>query len=252
MDEKQFRKKMIQLRALAKRQGESISKEQVHSEFLPLDIKEEHFLLIFKYLTDEKIRLFDTEEERLRESGKNDCRVNKEDSDYLKMYIDELNSRETVSEEERVSRINKALKNKDTAALVLPDLYLKSVVDTARLYTGQGIAIEDLIGEGNIGVLTAVNMLEICETPREVDEFVMKMIMDSMESLIMDKYDKDEFDTTIAKRVNELNDKAKEMAEDLERLITVEELSKELDSDEDYIRETIRLSGDSIEYIKKD
>ena len=80
----------------------------------------------------------------------------------------------------------------------------------------------------------------------------MKMIMDSMESLIMDSLNDDEFDLKVADRVNELNDKAKEMAEDMERLVTVEELVRELEQDEEYIRETIRLSGNSIEYIRKD
>ena len=41
------------------------------------------------------------------------------------------------------------------------------------------------------------------------------------------------------------------MAEELERLVTVEDLVKELETDEEYIRETIRLSGNAIEYIKK-
>jgi RNA polymerase primary sigma factor len=93
-------------------------------------------------------------------------------------------------------------------------------------------------------------MLDTCETVPEVEEFMMRMIMDSMEALIMNSLNDDEFDLRIAERVNELNDKAREMAEELERLVTVEELVNELEADEEYIRETIRLSGNSIEYIK--
>ncbi|MBR5766396.1 MAG: hypothetical protein IKX95_06400, partial [Lachnospiraceae bacterium] len=78
----------------------------------------------------------------------------------------------------------------------------------------------------------------------------MKMIMDSMEAVIMDKFSGDDFDIKVLERVNDLNDKAREMAEDLERLVTVEEMAKELDTDEEYIRETLRISGNSIEYIK--
>ena len=92
-------------------------------------------------------------------------------------------------------------------------------------------------------------MLDMCETVAEVDEFMMKMIMDSMESLIMDSFSEDEFDLKVVERVNELNDKARDLSEELERLVTVEELVNELDQDEDQIRETIRLSGNAIPYI---
>ena len=255
MDEQQFRKIIIQIRALAKSQGETISKEQVHSRFLPLNVSEGQFILIFNYLKEEKVRLYDTEEERLKNTEaktSGEVRTDSGDSEYLRMYINELNSLTTPSDEERRSMLEAVLKEKDSASEILSTLFLNNVVDVARLYTGQGVAVEDLIGEGNIGVLTAANMLDMCETAEEIDEFVMKMIMDSMESLIMDSLNDDEFDLKVADRVNELNDKAKEMAEDMERLVTVEELVRELEQDEEYIRETIRLSGNSIEYIRKD
>lgn len=260
MDEQQFRKIIIQLRALAKSQGETISKEQVHSRFLPLNVTEGQFLLIYKYLNDEKVKLYETEAERLKDTsayvsgtGSAESRVRSDDTDneYLKMYIDELNSMDIPDEEERIKLIEAALKDKETAVRVLPPLYLNNVVDVARLYSGQGVAVEDLIGEGNIGILTAANMLDMCETVAEVDEFMMKMIMDSMESLVIESLNDDEFGLKVAERVNDLNDRAREMAEELERLVTVEDLVKELETDEEYIRETIRLSGNAIEYIKK-
>lgn len=255
MDEQQFRKTIIQIRALAKSQHESVSKEQVHSRFLPLNVSGDQFVLIYKYLTDEKIKLFETEAERLEAESSDKrskgIRTDAQDSEYLKMYIEELNNMDMPPEDERNSLIGEVLDSKERALEVLPVLYLRNVVDIARLYTGQGVAVEDLIGEGNVGVLTAAGMLDLCETVNEVDEFIIKTIMDSMESLIMERFNDSDFDSKVAKRVNDLNDKAKEMAEDLERLVTVEELVNELKTDEEYIRETIRLSGNSIEYIKQ-
>ena len=277
MDEQQFRKIIIQIRALAKSQCETISKEQVHNRFLPLNVTEGQFLLIYKYLGEEKVKLYDTEKERLNalskgsstpgigtnkstpnvkdepadyRSGEQRIKINHADSEYLKMYIEELNEMVIPMADERMALIESVLKDRDSAVRILPPLYLENVVDIARLYTGQGVAIEDLIGEGNIGVMTAANMLDLCESVKEVDEFMMKMIMDSMESLILDSLSGDEFDLQVAERVNDLNDRAKELAEELERLVTVDELVKELDMEEEYIRETIRLAGNAIEYIK--
>lgn len=257
MDEQQFKKLIIKVRALARSQNETISKEQVHKQFLPLNMEEGQFLLVYKYLTEEKITLYETEEERLKslaETGekneKDGIRVSEDDSEYLKMYIEELNGMEHYDEEERRRLIEGVLKEKEGAANVLPGLYLKEVIDIARLYTGQGIALEDLVGEGNIGILMGIKMLDVCESAEEVDEFITRTIMDSMESLIMDNFSADDFDLKVLERVNNLNDKARELAEDLERLVTVKELAKELDMDEEYIEETIRLSGNTISYIE--
>ncbi|HCM92563.1 MAG TPA: hypothetical protein DIS78_08375, partial [Lachnospiraceae bacterium] len=92
MDEQQFKKLIIKVRALAKSQDETISKEQVHKQFLPLNMEEGQFLLVYKYLDEEKVTLFDTEEERLKaisetESTKtqDSIKTNDHDSEYLKM-----------------------------------------------------------------------------------------------------------------------------------------------------------------------
>lgn len=257
MDEQQFKKQLIKLRALAKSQNETISRDQVHEQFLPLNMEEGQFLLVFKYLTEEGVTLYENEEERLkasedkgnRSSGKK-TNVNDEDGEYLKMYINELNDMSPVDSDERKKVIEDVLKDKDRAGELLPTLYLKEVIDIARLYAGQGVALEDLVGEGNIGILMGIKMLDICESAEEVDEFITRTIMDSMESLIMDNFSSDDFDLKVLDRVNALNDKARDLAEDLERLVTVEELAKELEMEEEYIRETIRLSGNAISYIE--
>ena len=257
VDEQQFKKMIIKLRALAKSQNETISKEQVHKQFLPLNMEEGQFLLVFKYLDEEKITLFETEEERLKSIAETEEKnksesigINDDDSEYLKMYIEELNGIDHVDTDTRRRIIEGVLKERDTAANVLPNLYLKEVIDIARLYAGQGVAMEDLVGEGNIGILTGIKMLDVCESPEEVDEFITRTIMDSMESLIMEDFSAGDFDLKVLDRVNHLNDKARELAEDLERLVTVKELAGELEMDEEYIEETIRLSGNAISYIE--
>ncbi|MCR5509254.1 MAG: hypothetical protein K6F34_11295 [Lachnospiraceae bacterium] len=253
MDEQQFRKVMIKVRSLAKSQGERISKEQVERSFGPLNIEESHLNLIFDYLKEEKVRVFDSDKEleEVRSTFPDErVRMNKEDSEYLKMYIGELNLMDIPSKEERSVILDEIINDRSKAAILLPNLYLKEVVDVARLYEGQGVALEDLVGEGNVSILTGLKLLDCCESAEEIEEFMVRMIMDSMEAMLMDRFDIEDFDLKVLERVNTLNDKAKEMAEDLERLITVEELAAELETDEEYIRETLRISGNSIEYIK--
>lgn len=258
-DEQAFRRLMIQVRAQAKRQGDCISREKVRGLFAQMELTTEELMLVCHYLEEEKVTVLEDEaaydahaqEISQKETGKNKT-VKKNSSAYLDMYLEDIAELEEISREERLLKIAQVLEKRETANEVLPVLYLREVVDVARLYEGQGVAIEDLIGEGNIAVLTGAKILECCETPEEVETFLMKMIMDSMEALIMESSTDEELDLQVLARVNELNEKAKELAEALEREVTLEELSVELETDIDELKETLRLSGDAIPYIKHD
>lgn len=256
-DEQAFRRLMIQVRAQAKRQNDCISREKVRQMFAQMELTIEELMLVCHYLEEEKVTVLEDEaayeslvQETLKEQKNKKPSVKKGSSAYLDMYLEDLAELEEVSKEERLLRIAKVLENRETANEVLPVLYLREVVDVARLYEGQGVAIEDLIGEGNIAVLTGAKILECCETPEEVETFLMKMIMDAMEALIMESSTDEELDLQVLSRVNQLNEKAKELAEALEREVTLEELAAELETDIEELKETLKLSGDAIPYIK--
>jgi RNA polymerase primary sigma factor len=128
--------------------------------------------------------------------------------------------------------------------------FLPQVVDIAKLYSGQGALLEDLIGEGNVALATGVEMLGCLEEPDEVDGMLGKMIMDAMEDYIAENTEAKKVDMQIADKVNHISDLAKELAESLQRKITVEELAEETGIDVDEISEAVKLSGNKIEYFE--
>ena len=66
----------------------------------------------------------------------------------------------------------------------LSEQMLASVVDIAKLYSGQGVSIEELIGAGNEALVTGVKLLGHLDSPQEVDGELGRRVMDSMEDLI--------------------------------------------------------------------
>ena len=132
----------------------------------------------------------------------------------------------------------------------LIQILLPQVVDLAKLYAGQGVFLEDLIGEGNVALTIGVTMLGCFENAKEAQGAIVKMIMDAMEELIISYVAEDDVDQKIAQRVNDISDKAKELAEALGRKVTKEELAEEVQIDVESIAEAIRLSGGQIEYLE--
>lgn len=53
-------------------------------------------------------------------------------------------------------------------------LMLPQVVDVAKLYAGQGVFLEDLIGEGNVALAMGVRMLGAMEHAAEAEAMLAK------------------------------------------------------------------------------
>ena len=127
--------------------------------------------------------------------------------------------------------------------------YLKDVVDIAKLYTGQGVFLEDLIGEGNVALAMGVGMLGSLEKPSEAQGMLAKLMMDAMEDYIQENAASAKTDRKVADKVNLVADKARELAEELHRKVTPEELARETGLSLKAIQDACRMSGFKIEDI---
>ena len=105
----------------------------------------------------------------------------------------------------------------------------------------------DLIGEGNIGMMTAIRALATLESPEEVDGFVGGLIMDAMDAAVYEDNEVRESMQVMVDRINEINDRAKELSGDMRRSVTVAELAQETEISEDEIRQAMRMAGGQIE-----
>ena len=168
------------------------------------------------------------------------------------MYLEELKDLPEVSDGEKRAVMMSALAQDNSACNKLIEIFLPQVVEIAKLYAGQGALVEDLIGEGNVALSLGVTMLDCVETIEEIDGFLAKMIMDAMEEYISDDTDSHQTGEKVLDKVNLVNDKSKEMAEELMRKVTVAELAQEMQMDEEEIRDAIKLSANHMEYIEED
>ena len=175
-----------------------------------------------------------------------------EEMDYLETYLEELKEIREASQGEREAVTISAMAGEKQAQARLVEIWLPEVVEIAKLYGGQGVGLEDLIGEGNVAVATGVTMLGCLEYPQEAEGMLGKMIMDAMEDHISDSLAASESNQRIADQVNLVAGQARELAELLKRKVTVGELAQETALSEDEIREAVRMSGNQMEDIETD
>ena len=240
--EQLFAKTLEEIKLLAIEQDRVISKEQVEEAFGNIGMKPEELTPIFDYLKQKKIGI--------GEPVNPDEYLTEEDVDFLSEYLKEIEQMPLLSQGEKEAYYISAMAGDRTGKTKTIEILLPDIIDTAKLYTGQGVLLEDLIGEGNVALAMGVEMLGCLEKAEEVPGMLIKMAMDAMEELIRETEDESKVDRKIVDKVNEVSEEAKKLAEALNRKITVEELMEETSFSEKKIREAIRMSGNRIGYFK--
>lgn len=241
--QEQFLKSLEEIKDLAALQGGFISNIQL-DECMP-DMNDTQRALIKDYLKQNKIGLDKPleGEESPEETG---------EDGHLNIYLDELKESEPVNEDKKKLLLREALNGGQLAKENLIEAYLPAVVDIAKLYAGQGADMADLIGEGNVALTVSVENLNCVDTPEDADSMIVKMIMNSMEAFIGLENEEEQMMEQVLTDTAKVLEQAKQMAEELLRKVTVEELSKETDIPEDKIREAMQFAKECMDYIEEE
>ena len=231
------------VRAARKNRG-VIDKDQLDQALSELSLNDEQRKLVEDYLAANNIGIdvpLETQE-----------RLSEEEHNYLEDYQQMVEAMEQPQQGELEAAEIRAMAGEAQAQRQLAEWMLPKVVDIAKLYAGQGVYMEDLIGAGNEALVRATKLLAPLEGPEEVEGALAERIMHAMEDLVAENLDELSADQQAADMANKVLEKANELSELLRRKVTVEELAAEGEVTEDEIREAIRVSGNKIEAIAQE
>lgn len=231
-----------EIKKKARAGGNFITGEEIKEAFSSLSLSEEQLEMVYAYLRENKIGI--------DEPVDADIGLEEEERNYLDAYLDSLKALPEVSEGEREAITLSAMAGDRDATMRLTELMLPEVPQIAKLYAGQGVGLEDLIGEGNVALSLGVTMLGALEHAKEAQGMLGKMIMDAMEDCIAENAAAEKSGQKIADKVNKVADAANALREELRRAVTVEELMEESGLSRKAIEDAIRVSGDKIESIE--
>ncbi len=234
-----FAKTLEQVKKTAKNQNNCISKEQVQEAFASLGLSEEQMEMVYGYLRQHKIGV--------GEPVDLDEYLAEEEKDYLAAYLEALSALPRLSAGEKEAVTLSAMAGDGDARGRLTEAYLPEVVEIAKLYAGQGVYLEDLIGEGNVALSAGVTMLGALEHAFEAQGMLARLIMDAMEEYIAQNAEEEKKDKKIVDKVNKVADIAHGLSKELRRKVTVEEVMEESGLSRKAIEDAIRMSGDKIE-----
>lgn len=239
--EKEFTAILEQIKKKARAGQNFITSTEIEEAFSALSLSTEQMDMVYAYLRENKIGI--------DEPADMDAGLEEEERNYLDSYLEALTAIPGATEGEREAITLSAMAGDPDAVERLTELMLPEVPQIAKLYTGQGVSLEDLIGEGNVALSLGVTMLGALEHAHEARGMLGRMIMDAMEDCITASEAEEKADQKIADKVNKVADAANVLREELRRAVTVEELMEETGFSRKAIEDAVRISGGSIESI---
>ncbi len=168
------------------------------------------------------------------------------DMDTVKMYLREIGERPLLSAEQERTLAIRVAEGDSKARELFIDSNLKLVVSIAKKYINRGLSLEDLIQEGNIGLIKAVDKFDISKgykfstyaawwIKQEITRAIVNKGRNIRIPVYMDKKVK-LYKKTISEMENELgrsptiNEIAKEMGLSISEVVKLDRLQKDTES----------------------
>jgi len=174
----------------------------------------------------------------------------------LSTYLKEINKINLLTREEEDDIARRAVKGDAMAKEILVNANLRFVVNVAKKYQNQGMSLEDLIGEGNLGLINAIEKYD----PERGYHFISYAVWWIRQAILKAICEKSRMIRLPMNRANELVqiEKTRKHLTDLNgEEPEIADIAKELDLDSREVEELLRLSREHVSletpvFYKKD
>lgn len=163
-------------------------------------------------------------------------------SEALDKYLLEIGKEELVSVEEEVELAQRIRQGDQRALEKLTKANLRFVVSVAKQYQNQGLSLQDLINEGNIGLIKAAQKFDETRGFKFIS-YAVWWIRQSILQALAEQSRIVRLPLNQVGSVNKINKVLSKFEQENERRPSVSELAEELNIEEDKISEVMRVSG---------
>lgn len=194
--------------------------------------------------TQESLEI-DTPQEASKYVGQEDnyrqTKSRKRESDPTQLYLIEIGASPLLSAEEEVHYARLARKGDEEARNHMVRCNLRLVVKIARRYLNRGLALLDLVEEGNLGLIRAVEKFDP-ERGFRFSTYATWWIRQNIERAIMNQTRTIRLPIHIIKELNVYLRKAREIMHELDHEPTFEDIAKALDKSPNDVNRLLRLN----------
>ena len=168
--------------------------------------------------------------------------ITNRDGESLDKYLQEIGKEELLSAEEEVELATRIKKGDQKALERLTRANLRFVVSVAKQYQNQGLALPDLINEGNMGLIKAAERYDETRGFKFIS-YAVWWIRQSILQAIAEQSRIVRLPLNQVSSVNKISQILSRLEQENERRPSVEEISEHTDLPKEKIDEAISISG---------
>ena len=165
--------------------------------------------------------------------------------DPVRMYLKEIGKVPLLSPDEEIELAKKIELGDEEAKKKLAESNLRLVVSIAKRYAGRGMQLLDLIQEGNLGLIKAVEKFDY-RKGYKFSTYATWWIRQAITRAIADQARTIRIPVHMVETINRLVRTQRKLVQKLGREATPEELAKELDMPVERVREIMKISQDPV------
>lgn len=229
-----------------------LTNNDIANSFFDTEITSEEIETIYDALEKEGIEIVDDLEKELE-----DIEVSKEEledlsvpdginiDDHVKMYLKEIGKVDLLDADEEIALAKRMSEGDEEAKKRLAEANLRLVVSIAKRYVGRGMLFLDLIQEGNLGLIKAVDKFDYSKGYK-FSTYATWWIRQAITRAIADQARTIRIPVHMVETINKLVRISRQLVQELGREPTTEELAKELNMSVEKVREISKISQEPV------
>ena len=256
-----FLEKMNELVALGKKKKSILDVQEINDFFADMELSAEQMEKVFEYLEGHNIDVLritaDTDddvdidnmiaEEEEVDMENIDLSVPEGVSieDPVRMYLKEIGKVPLLSAEREIELAKRMEEGDEDAKKELAEANLRLVVSIAKRYVGRGMLFLDLIQEGNLGLIKAVEKFDY-HKGYKFSTSATWWIRQAITRAIADQARTIRIPVHMVETINKLIRVSRQLLQELGREPLPEEIAKELDMPVERVREILKISQEPV------
>ena len=241
------------LLAIGKKQG-YITYEQLADQLKGLDVDSDSLDELYNFLVENNIDIVSEDgsddasgEEITEEMSVENLTLTKDVkiNDPVRMYLKEIGRINLLTSDEEFEYAKRAEAGDEEAKRMLAESNLRLVVSIAKRYVGRGMLFLDLIQEGNIGLMKAVDKFDPTKGYK-FSTYATWWIRQAITRAIADQARTIRVPVHMVETINKLARVQRQLTQELNREPTDEEIAKKLGITVEKVREVYKISQDPV------
>ena len=249
MDERtvEFEKKLKELVKVAGRKKNVLEYNEIYDYFKDMNLTAEQYDLILEYLEKAGVDVLQTAEEEEGEEEELDLTVPEGVStdDPVRMYLKEIGQIPLLTAEEELELAKRMSEGDENAKEKLAEANLRLVVSIAKRYAGRGMQLLDLIQEGNLGLIKAVDKFDY-QKGYKFSTYATWWIRQAITRAIADQARTIRIPVHMVETMNRVIRTSRQLLQDLGREPKPEEIAQKLSMPVEKVREILKISQEPV------